>query len=122
LTARAALANDQVGEEAVAAAPVERVESLRATPADDPLAGGVGGRGGEQAVRHRDDLVPATRGVKAAGQPAARVLAEGVLELVAIPPLLLGGQDRFELEALEPADPPQGIGDLRLLDLQLVLV
>jgi tryptophanyl-tRNA synthetase len=49
--------------------------------------------------------------VEAQHQPGL-VLAERVLELVAVAPRLDGRHDRLRLEALEPPDPPQGILDL----------
>ncbi len=48
--------------------------------------------------------------------------AEGVLELVAVAPLLDGRHDVLELIALQPPDPPQRIVDLGALDLELSLV
>ena len=45
-----------------------------------------------------------------------------VLELVAVAPRLGRGDHRLELEALEPADAGQRLGDLLLLDLELALV
>src|SRR5262249_30256199 len=61
-------------------------------------------------------------GVKAAHQPLALALAEGVLQLVAIPPLLGGGDDVLQLEPVQAPDPPQRLVDLVPLDLELALV
>jgi hypothetical protein len=55
-------------------------------------------------------------------QPAVGVLAERVLELVAIAPLLQRGHDLLQLEAVELADPSQRVLDLLVLDPQLALV
>src|SRR5262249_40687028 len=49
-------------------------------------------------------------------------LTEGVLELVAIAPLLDGRDDVLQLEPVQAPDPPQRLVDLVLLDLQLALV
>ena len=75
----------------VAAAAVVGGDGLLPGPFADPVAGGVAGFGGELAVVDVDDQVPAAAGVEAERQlrrPAA--CAEGVLELVAVAPLLLG--------------------------------
>jgi 23S rRNA (uracil1939-C5)-methyltransferase len=47
--------------------------------------------------------------MEAAVQAARLVLAEGELDLVAVAPLLDGGDDRLELEAVELADAPQRV-------------
>jgi hypothetical protein len=60
--------------------------------------------------------------VKAAQEPPTLVLAEGVLELVAIAPGLYGRHDLLELEALQPPDPTKRLIDLLALDLELVLI
>ena len=73
------------------------------------------------AVLDVDDQVPAPAGVEAEDRVAV-ALAEGVFELVAVAPLLLGGDDRLQLEAVEVADPLQRLGDLFALDRQLALV
>jgi hypothetical protein len=52
----------------------------------------------------------------------ALALAEGVLELVAIAPLLKRRLDLLELEAVEPADPPQRLLHLGALLGQLARV
>src|SRR4051794_2715053 len=49
-------------------------------------------------------------------------LAEGVLELVPVSPLLDGRDDRLELDRFEPAEPPQRLVDLAGLLGELVLV
>ena len=59
------------------------------------------------------------RGSRAA---ARRRAAEGVLELVAVAPGLLRRLDRLQLEAVEAADPPQGVVDLIPLVGELALV
>jgi hypothetical protein len=60
--------------------------------------------------------------VEAADELARLVGAEGVLELVAVAPLLDRGDDVVEDVAVEVADAAQRLVDLRLLDLQLALV
>ena len=60
--------------------------------------------------------------MEAADELAVVAGAERVLELVAVAPLLDGGHDRLELEAVEVADPPQRVVDLLGLDLELALV
>jgi hypothetical protein len=57
-----------------------------------------------------------------AAPPGVVTVAEGVLELVAIPPGLDGGDDLRQLIAVEPPDPPQRLVDLGALDLELALV
>ena len=115
---------------AVGGAAVEGRDRLQAGPVADRVAGGVAGLGGEVTVVDVDDQVPAPAGVEAerrlglalAGRRPGTSHAEGVFELVAVPPLLLGGDDRLQLEALQPADPPQRLAHLFALDLQLALV
>ena len=68
------------------------------------------------------DLLPRAGLVEAAESAPSSSRAEGVLELVAVAPLLLRGDDRLELEAVELADPPQRVVDLLGLDLELALV
>ena len=60
--------------------------------------------------------------MEAADQLAVVVGAEGELELVAVAPLLDGGDDRLQLEAVEAADARQRVADLLLLDRELALV
>src|SRR3954454_1310944 len=60
--------------------------------------------------------------MESADQLSARARAERVLELVSIAPLLLGRDDRLELDGLEAPDPRQRIRDLLGLDLELALV
>ena len=68
------------------------------------------------------DLLPRAGRVEAADELPVGAGAERVLELVAVAPLLDGRDDRLELEAVEPAEPPQRLVDLLLLDLELALV
>src|SRR5205085_222571 len=102
-------------------AAVPRREALAAALREDELAQLVAALGGEQAVVHRQDLVEAPGRVEAANE-LALVHAEGVLELVAVAPLLERGDDRLLLEAGEPADAHERLGDLLGLDLELALV
>ena len=76
----------------------------------------------ELAVGHRKDVVPAAGRVEAAHQLAVLAGPERELELVAVAPLLDGGDDRLQLEVLEPADALEGVGDLLGLDRELALV
>ena len=94
----------------------------RRSSASDLLARDVGALGGEQAVGQREDLVEAAGSVEAAHQLAVLAFAEGVLELVAVAPLLERRDHRRELVALEPADAGQRVVDLLLLDRELALV
>src|SRR5439155_21996369 len=68
-----------------------------------------------------EHLVPPPRLVEADRRPVLE-LREGVLELVAVVEDLLGGEDRLEGRRVDPADPAEGVVDLRLLrsDLRLV--
>ena len=86
----AALADDQVAQHAGrASAAVVGGQAARRRPLADRVAGGVVGLGGEQAVVDVDDRVPAPAGVEAErGGVLRRGGAEGVLELVAVAPLL----------------------------------
>ena len=65
--------------------------------------------------------VPAPAGVEAEDRLAV-ALAEGVLELVAVAPLLHRRLDLLQLEAVEAADPAQRLLDLLALVLELALV
>ncbi len=94
-------------------------EALLATPAQRDLARLVAALGGEQAVVHRRHAIAAGGGVKAAQQlrglavAVADGLAEGVLELVAVAPLLDRGHDLLQLVAVEPTDALERLVDLR---------
>jgi hypothetical protein len=57
------------------------------------------------AIVDVDDQVPAAAGVEAERQ-LLLVFAEGVLQLVAVAPLLGRRLDLLQLEPLEAADPP----------------
>ena len=122
LAGPAALAHDEVAQQALLGAPVPGAEALRARPGEHLLAGRVAALGGEQAVVHRDDLVPAPGRVEAAHERPVRAGAERVLELVAVAPLLERGDDRVLREAVELPDPAQGVADLLGLDLELAVV
>ena len=61
-------------------------------------------RRGEHVLVDVDDLAPAARRVEAEHELAVRVLAERVLELVAVVPLLDGRDDRLDRRPLEAAD------------------
>ena len=100
----------------------QAAEALAAALGERRLAQLVAALGGELAVGHREDLVEAAGGVEAAHELAVLVGPERVLELVAVAPLLDGGDDRLELVALEVADPGQRLLDLLGLDLELALV
>ena len=97
-------------------------DRARAGPFADPVAGGVAGFGGELAVLDVDDQVPAAAGVEAERRLAALARAEGVLELVAVAPLLGRRHDLLQLEAVEAAEPAQRLADLLLLVGELALV
>src|SRR6201999_3850055 len=91
LAGAAALAHDEVAQQAALRAAVPGGETLLARPREDLLAGRVAALGGEQAVGHRQDLVVAAGRVEAAHELPLGVLAERVLELVAVAPLLQRG-------------------------------
>ncbi len=55
-------------------------------------------------------------------RPPSSVSPNGVLELVAVAPLLQRGHDLLELEAVQVPDSAQRLIDLFALDLQLALV
>ena len=119
----AALADDEVAQEALLRAAVVGVEALRRAPTR--RRGGAASLtrlGGEQVVLDVDDLLPRAGLVEAADERAVLAGAERVLELVAVAPLLGRGDDRLELEAVELADAPQRVVDLLGLDLELLLV
>jgi len=121
--ARAApLADHEIAQEAAVRPPVPRREALRAGPGEHLPARLVAALGGEQDVIDGNDLVEAARGVEAAHELAARARAERVLHLVAVAPLLDGGDHRLQHEAVEPADAAQRVVHLLRLDLQLALV
>jgi hypothetical protein len=73
------------------------------------------------AVVHVHHLVPAAAAVEAQRRLALSA-AERVLELVAIAPPLRGGDDGLEGEAVQPADPAQGVIDLGALLLELAFI
>ena len=116
-----ALADDEVAQDAVAAAAVQRGNLVGDGPAAHLVAGVVAALGGEVAVVDTDDAVPAAAGVEAEGE-AGIGGAEGVFELVAVAPFGHGGDDRIELEGVEAADAAQGLVDLALLLGKLALV
>src|SRR6185437_8337062 len=100
-----ALADDEVAQEALTAAPVIRGQPLAAAPLHDPVAGGVAGLRGQLAVGDIENLVPAAGGVEAAHERTAALGAERRRELVAVAPGLDRRHDRLELEPLEVPDP-----------------
>src|SRR5215213_5211 len=116
------LADDEVSQHALAGALVVGGNRLPAGPVANLVAGRVAGFRGELAVLDVDDAVPAAAGMEAERRIGAVDLAEGVLELVAVAPLPERRDDRLKLEALEAADPCQGLGDLLLLVGELALV
>ncbi len=122
LAGPAPLADDEVAQQAALLAPVPRRQPLGARPREHLLADGVGALGGEQAVVHRHDLVPAAGRVEAAHELAAGAVPERVLELVAVAPRLDRGDDRLELEVAQLADPLERLAHLARLDLELALV
>lgn len=69
-------------------------------------------------VKH---LVPASAGVETQDQFTV-LFAEGILDLVAVAPLLVGPDDRVDVYVPELADPGQGIGDMLLLEGELPVV
>ena len=93
----------------------------RPRPVADLVAAALFALGGEQAVLGVDDQVPAAASVEAEDELAV-ALAERVLELVAVAPLLDRRLDLLQLESLEAAEPAQRVLDLGLLVAQLLLV
>ena len=98
LAGAAALADDEVAQEAAVVVPVPRRGLCPRQNASDLLAQLVDALGDELAVGHRHDVVPAAGRVEAAHQLAVLAGAERELDLVAVAPLLVGGDDRLELE------------------------
>ncbi|CAA9489157.1 MAG: hypothetical protein AVDCRST_MAG13-1638 [uncultured Solirubrobacteraceae bacterium] len=115
------LAQDEVAQEARLRAAVVGLELLLARPREHLLAG-AGGALRAQQGDPVDDLLPRPRRVEAADELTGRARPERVLELVAVAPLLLGRDDRLELEAVQVADAAQGVVDLLGLDLELARV
>ena len=110
---------------ALAAASLPCLQAFTAAPLERDLARQVAALGCEQAILHLDHAVTARRRMEAAdevGVGGVALVAEGVLELVAIAPLLARRDDLLEDEPVEVPDPPQCLIDLTLLDLQLALV
>ena len=105
LAGAAALADDEVAQEAPLGAAVPGGQAVLAADGQDLLAQRVAALGGELAVGQRRRSRSKRPGAwkPHTSSPSAPV-AERVLELVAVAPLLDGGDDRLELEALEPAD------------------
>ena len=108
LPAAPALADDEVAENAGCARGGRTPAVPRAGPVAHLVAGRVVGLRGEQAVRRRRGSGPSARG-RGSRAPLAVALAERILELVAVAPRLHRRLDRLELEALEAADPAQGV-------------
>ena len=121
LTGAPALADHQVAKGPRAGARIPGGQPGRPGPVAELVAAGVVALGGELAVLGVDDQVPAAAGVEAENELAV-ALAEGVLELVAVAPALDRRLDRLELEALQPAEPHQGVLHLGLLVPELLLV
>ena len=71
---------------------------------------------------HVVDQVEAARAVEAEHELALLVLAERVLELVAVAQALLGRHDRLDRRGLEAADPLERVAHLSLLLRELALV
>ena len=122
LAGPAPLADDEVAQQAALLAPVPCRKPLGARPREHLLADGVGALGGEQAVVHRNDLVPAAGRVEPAHQLAAGAVPERVLELVAVSPGLDRGDDRLDRDVAQLADPLERLAHLARLDLELALV
>ena len=104
---------------------VARSQAVRpslAAPRLDRLAQLVDALGGEDVVLDVVDQVEAAGAVEAEHELAALVLAERVLELVAVAELLDGGHDRLDRRRLEAADALERVAHLRLLLLELALV
>ena len=78
--------------------------------------------GGEHVVAHVVDQVEAAGAVEAEHQLARLVLAERVLELVAVALALLGRDDRLHGRVLEAADALERVAHLGLLLGELALV
>ncbi len=120
-------ADRRVSPDGPAAPAIPGGETLRATPAQRHLAREIAPLGGQQAVLDRHHRVAAGGAWKphtsaVPSDPEEGICAEGVLELVAIAPRLERGHDLLQLEAVQPADPPQRVVDLRTLDSKLALV
>src|SRR3954451_8237596 len=102
-------------------APVVRRQARRAATVAQLLSARVVSLRGELAVLGVHAQVAAAARVKAEDELAI-ALAEGVRDLVAVAPLLDGGLDRLELEALQASQPDQGVLPLGLLVAELLLV
>ena len=98
------LADGEVAQHAAAGAGVVGGDVFGPRPFADRVAGRVAGLGGEVAVLDVDDQVPAAAGVEAERRLAVLVLAEGVLELVAVAPGL--GSAPTISSSSKPSRPP----------------
>ena len=125
LAGAAALADDEVAQEArLRRGGRRRSSPCVAAPRRAPArAARCRARRRACSPRRATIVVPASR-ARGSRRRARRPspVAERVLELVAVAPLLDGGDDRLELEAVELADAPQRVVDLLGLDLELALV
>src|SRR6185503_9994750 len=117
----APLAEDEVAEKPLVRLLVVRREARRVRPRLDRLADRVAEVGCEPAALDVEYLVPAACAMEAE-RDSLLGLREGVLQLVAVVEDGRGRHDRLELEALEPPDAGQGVGDLSLLRRGLRLV
>jgi hypothetical protein len=115
------LAHREVAQDAAAGAAVVGGNRLRARPFAHRVARLVPPLARQVAVLDVDDHVPAPARVEAERRLVS-LFAEGVLELVAVAPLLHRRHDLLQLEPLEAADPAERVGDLLLLVTQLALV
>ncbi len=115
------LADDEVAEDAAREPADRRRVSPRALPSRGPRCGH-----GCRPPRRAGSPRPRRSGPSGPGMKSERrlslELAEGVLELVAVPPLLQSRDDLLHREPIEAADPPQGVVNLILLVGELALV
>ena len=97
-------------------------QPLLAAPGLHGLAQGVDALRGEHVLGHVVDQVEAAGAVEAEHELALLVLAERVLELVAVALALLGGHDRLDRRVLEAAEALERVAHLGLLLGELALV
>jgi hypothetical protein len=114
-----ALAHDEVAQVAPAAALVVRGQAELGRPPLEGAADVVGRVRGYVAVVDGDQAVPAAEPVVAEPRPAGPFRPR-VLDLVAVAVEILGRDHGLRLEAVEPADPLERVGDLRVLVAQLL--
>ena len=106
LAGATALTDDEIAQQPFVRAAVISLQPHLLADLKRRFADSVAGLGGQQAVIHRQDPRPRTGSMEAAAERAVLFNSKRELKLVAVAPLFDRRNDRFELKAVELADPP----------------